>query len=251
MSRIDPRVLMSFRAVATHGSFAAAARDLGWTQPAISQHIRKLESDLNIALVVRTAKGVELTDAGARLLRHADAIDERLDRASRELATLGQSHSQTVRVVAFPSACAPIVAPVMSQLTGPRGGPQVHIELVQKDPAEVGKRCGAASPTWRSPTGTKDPSWPTWIANSGCHRSAGIRCSSSSPAAAGHWSAVATSWADSTVTAGCPDARAAASICSGSPARQASSLTSGMPRMTTWWCRSWSRGTCVWPCCRG
>lgn len=136
-SGIDPRALMSFRAVAMHGSFAAAARELGWTQPAISQHVTRLEEELGTAVVIRTVKGVRLTEAGARLLHHAQAIDERLSRAAREISALGEHDSRTVRVLAFPSACTTIVAPVMSELIARRGGAMINLELEQREPYEV------------------------------------------------------------------------------------------------------------------
>ncbi|HEV2243114.1 MAG TPA: LysR family transcriptional regulator, partial [Streptosporangiaceae bacterium] len=43
---VDPHLLRTFVAVAGRGSFSVAARDLGYTQAAVSQHIAALESDL-------------------------------------------------------------------------------------------------------------------------------------------------------------------------------------------------------------
>ena len=143
---IDPRALMSFRAVAEHGSFAAAARELGWTQPALSSQVRRLEEGLGVTLVTRTVKGVQLTEAGRRLLHHAEIIDGHLERAAREVAGLVDEGQRTVRVVAFPSACTSIVAPAMSELLA-RGSanasgsansaPGIAIELEQQEPFAV------------------------------------------------------------------------------------------------------------------
>ena len=135
---IDPRALMSFRAVAEHGSFAAAARALGWTQPALSGQVRRLEEGLGVTLVTRTVKGVQLTEAGRRLLHHAELIDGHLARAVREVASLVNEGARTVRVVAFPSACTSIVAPAMSELIARvdgRDGPTIELEL--QEPAAV------------------------------------------------------------------------------------------------------------------
>lgn len=150
---IDPRALMSFRAVAEHGSFAAAARELGWTQPALSSQVRRLEEGLGVTLVTRTVKGVQLTEAGRRLLHHAEIIDGHLERAAREVAGLVDEGQRTVRVVAFPSACTSIVAPAMSELlargsANASGGansapgaansaPGIAIELEQQEPFAV------------------------------------------------------------------------------------------------------------------
>ncbi|WP_440312704.1 LysR family transcriptional regulator [Leucobacter chromiireducens] len=136
---IDPRALMSFRAVAEHGSFAAAARELGWTQPALSSQVRRLEESLGVTLVTRTVKGVQLTEPGRRLLHHAEIIDGHLERAAREVAGLVDEGQRTVRVVAFPSACTSIVAPAMSELLarGSAGEPGTAIELEQQEPFAV------------------------------------------------------------------------------------------------------------------
>jgi len=144
---IDPRALMSFRAVAQHGSFAAAARELGWTQPALSGQVSRLEESLGATLVTRTVKGVKLTEAGKRLLHHAELIDGHLTRAAREVAGLMNEDARTVRVVAFPSACTSIVAPAMSELIAradSRSGPTIDLE--QQEPFSVPEllRRGAA-----------------------------------------------------------------------------------------------------------
>ena len=137
-SDIDPRALMSFRAVAQNGSFAAAARELGWTQPALSGQVRRLEESLGATLVIRSVKGVQLTEAGKRLLHHAELIDGQLARAAREVAGLVTNDARTVRVVAFPSGCTSIVAPAMSALMARSGAHAgLTIDLEQQEPFSV------------------------------------------------------------------------------------------------------------------
>lgn len=132
---IDPRALMSFRAVAEHGSFAAAARALGWTQPALSAQVTRLEASLGTTLVTRTVKGVQLTEAGKLLLHHAEIIDGHLTRAVQEVAGHVTDAVSRVRVVAFPSACTSIVAPAMSELIArPSQYGSPAIELEQQEP---------------------------------------------------------------------------------------------------------------------
>lgn len=65
---MDLRELRSFAMVARHGSFSRAARELFVGQPAVSQHVRRLESELGLELLNRTTRSVELTEAGATLL---------------------------------------------------------------------------------------------------------------------------------------------------------------------------------------
>lgn len=60
--------LVVFESAARHLSFTRAARELGTTQPAISQQVRALEANLGCLLFVRIYRGVELTEAGNKLL---------------------------------------------------------------------------------------------------------------------------------------------------------------------------------------
>lgn len=63
--------LEAFLRVAAHGSFTAAARELGLTQPGLSRQMQKLERRLDVSLFVRTPTGVRLTAAGDRYRTYA------------------------------------------------------------------------------------------------------------------------------------------------------------------------------------
>jgi len=83
--------LRYFRVIAREGHMTRAARVLGVSQPALSAMVKKLESEVGAALLDRTGKGVELTDAGRLFLEHAEeAIRATEDgvRAVRELLGL-------------------------------------------------------------------------------------------------------------------------------------------------------------------
>lgn len=60
--------LVVFESAARHLSFTRAAKELGTTQPAISQQVRALEANLDCLLFIRIYRGVELTEAGNKLL---------------------------------------------------------------------------------------------------------------------------------------------------------------------------------------
>lgn len=132
---MDPRRVLIFRAVAHAGSLAGAARALGWTQPAVSQHVRRLEKDAGMPLVVRAGRGVELTEAGALLLTHAEVIAARLTAAGEELAAMGQLRGGRVHVVAFPSACATVVPAAFARLA--RDHPGLDLRLTEAEPPEA------------------------------------------------------------------------------------------------------------------
>src|SRR3954471_14280198 len=86
---MDPRRVLTFRAVAHARSFTAAARALALTQPAVSQQVAGLETELGTSLLVREPGGLRLTRAGEVLLAHADVVAERLGLAATQIAELG------------------------------------------------------------------------------------------------------------------------------------------------------------------
>ena len=65
---LDPRRLLVFREVVRAGSISAGARRLGWTQPAVSQHLAALERAAGMPLLLRGPRGVEPTEPGPRFL---------------------------------------------------------------------------------------------------------------------------------------------------------------------------------------
>lgn len=80
---MGPRLLRTFSAVITHGSFSYAARELGHTQSAVSQQIASLEGELGVELVCRRPVGP--TQAGARLMDHVASILLRINAARAEV----------------------------------------------------------------------------------------------------------------------------------------------------------------------
>jgi DNA-binding transcriptional LysR family regulator len=112
---LDPRRLLTFRAVARAGSFSAAARELSLTQPAVSQQVAALERELGARLLHRGPSGLTLTDAGELALQHAEALGERLALADAQLAELGNEEGK-LRVGAFPSALATVVPAAIARL---------------------------------------------------------------------------------------------------------------------------------------
>ena len=66
--------MKTFMRVAELGSLSAAARDLGLTQPAVSQQITGLEQQLGVQLLFRSTRSVTLTDAGGGYYRQIKPI---------------------------------------------------------------------------------------------------------------------------------------------------------------------------------
>ena len=67
------------------GSFSAAAKHLGVSQPAVSQQVRGLEDQLGTRLLNRTTRQLQLTEAGERYYAYARDILERMIEADRSI----------------------------------------------------------------------------------------------------------------------------------------------------------------------
>jgi DNA-binding transcriptional LysR family regulator len=118
----------SFRAVAAEGSLSAAARALGLTQPTVARHIELLETALDAgALFTRSPKGLSLTDAGARLLPHAEAMAASAAALRRVARGSPDSLSGVVRISASEMIGAEVLPPILADLR--RDHPGIAIEL--------------------------------------------------------------------------------------------------------------------------
>jgi DNA-binding transcriptional LysR family regulator len=131
---IDAAGLRVMRAIAEEGSFTAAAAALGYTQPAISQMVRRLEQRTGTVLVERIGRNVRLTEAGLVLARHAGPVLAALDAAEEEVAAIAGLRSGRVRLMAFPSASATLVPRALSLVK--QRFPDVNISFTEAEPPE-------------------------------------------------------------------------------------------------------------------
>lgn len=132
---LDLKLLTTFREVAVRGSFSEAAAALDFTQPAISQHISRLEQSLGTRLLERSARGVTLTPAGEVLVRHASALLDaarRAEEAVRDAAGVGRPR---VRLGAFPSAAAGLVPGAARAFRARRPDAEIELQVLEEDPA--------------------------------------------------------------------------------------------------------------------
>lgn len=96
--------MVAFEAVARHGSFTRAARELCVTQSAVSHRVRSLEAQLGTTLLIRTTRSVRLTDDGETLAagvrRGLEAIEDALSamHARRGPETLAVSCSPSFAI---------------------------------------------------------------------------------------------------------------------------------------------------------
>src|SRR5271154_3652603 len=124
--RVEAQLLRTFVAVARLGSFSAAAIELGYTQAAISQQIAALESDLKTQLLNR--RPVTPTEAGNRLLEHAEPILLRLDAARADVTRMTKTPPGTLVIGATPLAgAASALATALAELR--RQMPRVRVTI--------------------------------------------------------------------------------------------------------------------------
>ncbi|TMM09646.1 MAG: LysR family transcriptional regulator [Actinobacteria bacterium] len=129
---LELRHLAALEAVGRRHSFGRAARELGYTQSAVSQQISHMERIVGQRLVDRPGgpKPVELTEAGRLLLRHADAIVAQLDAAQADMAALAEGAAGPLRVGILQSVGARILPALLLRFREewPRVEVQVHEE---------------------------------------------------------------------------------------------------------------------------
>jgi len=95
---MDIRHLQYFVEVARAGSFTKAAQNLYVTQPTISKMVKTIEDELGVALLDRSGKRMELTDAGEVIFRQAETIVKSFEQLSTELDDLMQLKKGHVRI---------------------------------------------------------------------------------------------------------------------------------------------------------
>ncbi|MCE0485297.1 LysR family transcriptional regulator [Ornithinimicrobium sediminis] len=130
----DAAGLRVMRAIADEGSFTAAAHSLGYTQPAISQMVRRLEQRSGTILVERNGRSVRLTEAGEVLARHAVHVLAALDNAEAEVAAIAGLQAGRVRLMAFPSSSATLVPKALAKVKADYPG--ITVQFSEAEPPE-------------------------------------------------------------------------------------------------------------------
>jgi DNA-binding transcriptional LysR family regulator len=134
---VELRHLAALEAVSRTGSFGRAARDLGYTQSAVSQQIAQLERIVGQRLFHRPGgpRRVEPTEAGLLLLRHADAIVAQLDAARADMTALAEGAAGTLRVGIYQSVGARLLPALVRRFRAqwPRVGVRVREESAAAD----------------------------------------------------------------------------------------------------------------------
>jgi molybdate transport repressor ModE-like protein len=126
---LELRHLIALKTISEHGTFGRAAKELGYTQSAISQQIGTLERIVGQRLIERPGgpRPVSLTEAGELLLRHADAIAARLQAAQADLAALDAGDAGPLRIGTYQSVGARVLPALLREFV--EEWPQIEITL--------------------------------------------------------------------------------------------------------------------------
>jgi len=124
--------LDAFFAAAQSLNFSQAAKDLHITQSALSQRVKALEEDLDLTLFVRLPRGVQLTEAGERLLRYCQARSS-LERELIEHLTGGDQRvvGGMLRIAGYSSIVRSVILPALTPLLLDNPRIQPHIQSAE------------------------------------------------------------------------------------------------------------------------
>jgi DNA-binding transcriptional LysR family regulator len=125
---LDLTQLRSFLEVAERGTVVAAAERLGYTPPAVSQHLSKLERSLDVLLFERLGGQLALTHAGQMLIPIAHDL---FDLAARTTEVVHRPPPRPqVAVAGLASAIAALITPQLAALAD-----RVSVEIIEAEDA--------------------------------------------------------------------------------------------------------------------
>jgi DNA-binding transcriptional LysR family regulator len=125
---MDLRQLRYFVAVAEERHMGRAAERLHLSQPPLSRQIQSLERELGVPLFIRTARGVDLTDAGQALLQDARAIRLLAAQAGERAQRVGKGELGTLDVGVFGSSLLNVVPRLLARFSETH--PEVDVNIV-------------------------------------------------------------------------------------------------------------------------
>lgn len=135
LGAIDSTELRILSVLAATGSLTATAGNLGLSQPAVSQRIKRVETRLGVPLIERQGRGIRLTPAGTILAEHGRTVTAEIDAALAAIDDMRGERGGTLRLVGFPSASATLVPAIMRHLA--EEAPEVVLQYREAEPPEA------------------------------------------------------------------------------------------------------------------
>ena len=123
-----------FNTVANAQSISKAANELFMTQSAVSQAIKQLENSIDMVLFTRTAKGVELTEAGNTLYRYTSSAMELLDNGLHKLESLKNLDYGELKIAAGDTISIEYLSPRLEKFH--KMYPNIKIQIINRVTSE-------------------------------------------------------------------------------------------------------------------
>lgn len=135
-SRLRMRHIRCFLAVAKAGSVTHAARQLNSSQPAVSRTLAEIEEIIGSPLFERTGRGVELTEAGNKLVRHFDIAMTQIEAGAA--AAQGSGEQARVAFGVLPNVARTVAVDAVAAFKAVE--PQIDVEVHWADVDELTAR---------------------------------------------------------------------------------------------------------------
>lgn len=133
--KIDPRAIRLFLAVCRAGTISGAAKAENLSQPSVSVAIAQLEHRLGTKLLERHRLGIRLTPAGLLLQVRAEAMDNILEAALREIRLADTGVAGPLVIGGTPGALATLVPPTVASLK--REYPKFELRILERNDRQV------------------------------------------------------------------------------------------------------------------
>lgn len=163
---LELRTVRILRAIDEQGSITAAAHWLGYSQPAVSQHLQRAETRIGMPLITRLGRSIKLTEAGRMISDIAPDVLGPVDAVLNRLEGLTQLRSGHVLMRGFPSASSTLVPTLLNDIRAARPG--ISISYSESEPdaaiaALAAGECDVALVCGYEPTGMPTDAEPDAI----------------------------------------------------------------------------------------
>lgn len=127
--------LKVFDTVAKRLNFTKAANELNITQPAVTKHIKEIESNLNIKLFERNGTKIKLTKAGEILLKYTEEIFSVYQKMEFEIGQLQEKQKGTLRLGASTTIAQYVLPPILAEFR--KRFPEIQLSLVIQNSEKI------------------------------------------------------------------------------------------------------------------
>ncbi|TGR18806.1 LysR family transcriptional regulator [Mesorhizobium sp. M00.F.Ca.ET.149.01.1.1] len=132
---IDARKLMYFALIVQHGSLGKAAKALRMSQPALSISMDRLEVELEAKLLIRTPTGVEPTEKGEAIVRHARKILECISAVEDEMFACGATQKAALHFGCLPTLAGSVVPQAICRWRTDH--PEIELQVTERPQNEL------------------------------------------------------------------------------------------------------------------